>query len=153
MADDQHGGRVPILSVGASRRSPLLSVYREWFHAPQLGEQSQAASAPGRSRGEAAGASWLTAPQLWDRCACVGCPRQLYRHLTASCDSIPRKRLIMPTTSAAGMTRSESAGRARRYTVAPAPCTLLQRALAKVLFAGGDKKHGRNNHGGVWYAI
>ena len=42
-------------------------------------------------------------------------------HLTVTCSSTPMKRLPRPTNSVAGMTRSESVGRARRHAVAPAP--------------------------------
>ena len=46
-------------------------------------------------------------------------------YLIATCSSIHTKRLLMPTNSAAGMTRSESVGLAQKHAVAPAPCRLL----------------------------
>ena len=46
---------------------------------------------------------------------------------------IPIRRHPMPTNSAPGTTRNESAGLARRNAVASAPCRLLERALAKAL--------------------
>ena len=42
-------------------------------------------------------------------------------HLSATCSSIPMKRLPMPTNSVAGMTHSESVDRARRHMRWPLP--------------------------------
>ena len=53
--------------------------------------------------------------------------------LTATCSSIPTRRLPIPTNYDAGMTQSESVGRARRHAVAPALCRHLYRSLAKTL--------------------
>ena len=56
-------------------------------------------------------------------------------HLSATYSLIPVKHLPIPTNYDAGMTRSESVGRARRHAVAAAPCRLLYRALAEALIS------------------
>ena len=128
--------------LGASRRLPLLMTMpiRRFLSAVNGSPLSTWCEIPSRFNVREiawrSGWCWFTcAPDLGQMLACRVSTSTASQqgHLTATCSSIPKKRLPMPTISAAGMTRGESVGLARRHALAPAPCRLLERSLAKAL--------------------